>query len=271
MAELLIGYDVEHTGDPEVTRSFLRKAAEVHREHPCTFFLLGMTIESNRRDLEKLAGNPMFDFQQHTYSHQLLKTVCIERDGQIEVIKGASLAQIEDEVAKTSDLLREYFGKECIGITGPWGYYRGLADRPDILEVLYRLGVRFTRTYGRDQYDFQPVPFEIQPFWYEPQEYPDVLEVPIHDWQDVYWRGINGWDNVRGYTEHLLECLDYIAERDLVWSHGTHDWSSVRNDPEMTIIRTLLRAADQRGVEVRSYRGFYEAAKAEEANLCRKS
>lgn len=257
MAELLIGYDVEAMGRPEVTRAFLSKAQEVHREHPCTLFLVGKVIEENVRELEKLAGNPMFDFQQHTYSHTLLKTVCIENEGKVEVIRGVSLGEIEEEVGRTSELLRKYFGKECLGITGPWCYYRGLADRPDILEILHRLGIRFTRTYGRDHHDFQPVAFEIQPFWYEPQGFGDMLEVLIHGWQDVYWRGIHGWEKVREYTDFLLGCLEYVNERGLVWSHGSHDHSSMNSDPDMTIIRTLLQKADERNVSVLHYAQYY--------------
>ena len=266
MATLLIGYDTESMGNPDVTRAFLKKAAEVHREHPCTFFLVGKVIEENVDALEKLAGNPIFDFQQHTYSHRLLKTVCMERDGEVTVFPAMPFAEIEDEVGRTCELLRKYLGRGCLGITGPWAYYRGLADRLDILEILRRLGIRFTRTYGRDQHDFQPVAFEIQPFWYAPQGFPDMLETPIHGWQDVYWRDINGWENVEGYIKYLLECLDYIADRGLVWSHGSHDWSSVRNDPEMTIICSLLEKADQRGVKVQSYQDFYK-----EMDSCRKS
>ena len=265
MAELLIGYDVECTGDPEVTRAFLRRAREIHREHPCTLFLVGKVIENNARDLEELADSPMFDFQQHTYSHRLLKTVCMERDGQVTIYQGMPLAEIEDEVGRTSELLKKHFGRECLGLTGPWGYYRGLADRPDILETLHRLGIRFTRTYGRNHHDFQPVAFDIQPFWYEPQGFGDVLEFPIHGWQDVYWRDINGWENVAGYTNYLLECLDYVADHDLAWSHGSHDWSSLRSDPDMTIIGALLDAADRRGLRTQTYLDFYAARRETEA------
>ncbi len=260
MSTLLIGYDTECMHDPEITRAFLRKAAEVHREHPCTLFLVGKVIENNAADLEALAGNPMFDFQQHTYSHRLLKSVCIDQgNGKIDFIPGMSLAEIEDEVARTSELLRQRFDKECLGITGPWAYYRGLQDRQDILEILHRLGIRFTRTYGRDHHDFQPVSFAIQPFKYEVQGFADITEFPLHGWQDVYWRDINGWDNVNGYTRHLLNCIHHVAGHNLVWSYGSHDWSSIREDPDMTIIRSLLAGADKRGVKVESYLHYYEA------------
>jgi len=171
------------------------------------------------------------------------------------------LSQIEDEVGRTSDLIRRYFGRECTGITGPYAYYRGLADRPDILEILHGLGIRFTRTYGRDHHDFQPVSFDIQPFRYAPQGFPDMLEFPIHGWQDVYWREMNGWGNLRGYREYLEECLSRTAEQGLTWSYGSHDWSSIREDPDMTVMRSLLRSADLIGVPTISYLEYYEADK----------
>lgn len=246
--------------DPEITRAFLRKAADIHRQHPCTLFLVGKVIENNAVDLEVLADNPMFDFQQHTYSHKLLKTVCIDREGcEIEIHRAMSFSEIEDEVGRTSELIRRYFGKKCTGITGPYAYYRGLADRPDILEILHGLGICFTRTYGRDHHDFQPVSFDIQPFRYAPQGFPEILEFPIHGWQDVYWRDMNGWDNLRGYGDYLEDCLSRTVERDLLWSYGSHDWSSLRGDPEMTIMRSLLESADARGVTTVSYRAYYEA------------
>lgn len=58
------------------------------------------------------------------------------------MIKGGNLPQIEEEVEKTKELLKKYLNVECIGLRGPWGYYRGLSDRPDILEILYNLGIR---------------------------------------------------------------------------------------------------------------------------------
>ena len=58
------------------------------------------------------------------------------------MVEGGSLAQIAEEVTRTQWLFRELLDVECIGLTGPCGYYRGLQDRPDILRVLYAAGIR---------------------------------------------------------------------------------------------------------------------------------
>lgn len=75
----LIGYDVE-SGDPAVTGAFLRREPAIHEATgvPATFFLCGLTIERNLEALRPLADHPLFDFQQHTYSHVLLKSICMK-------------------------------------------------------------------------------------------------------------------------------------------------------------------------------------------------
>ena len=178
----------------------------------------------------------------------------------LRVVKGGSLEKIREEVEKTGELLRKHLGVECIGITGPNCYYRGLMDRPDVLEVLHRAGIRFTRTYGRNERDFQPVPFEVQPFWYEPQGFPDILECPVQGWQDCIWRGVHGWKSKEDYLKMLRDNIDYIAERDLVWGYATHDWSSLKGDPDMGIVRRFIEYAKQRGVRLMSYQQYYQEA-----------
>lgn len=263
MATLLIGYDVE-IQDPEgweITKRFLKIAPEIHKQlhAPCTFFVCGKTLENNIADFQRVRDRyPLIDFQQHTYSHVLLKTVVMERENNIELYRGGTLEQIREEVEKTSNLLKKHLNVDCIGLTGPYGYYRGLSDRPDILEILYELGIRFTRTYARNEKDYQPVAFEIQPFWYKPQGFADMLEFPVQGWQDVYLRGRYGWANLEDYLEHIKRDIDYIAQHDLTWCYVQHDHSSIREDPQMTMTRAIIEYALEKGVRLLSYKDYYE-------------
>ena len=265
MATLLIGYDVE-VRDPslDITKKFLRTAPKLHSEleAPCTFFICGQTLENNLEEFQRVkeGWGDIMDFEQHTYSHVPLKTVVEDSVRGFRVVKGGSLEQIREEVERASELLRRHLGVECIGITGPNCYYRGLMDRPDVLEVLYQAGIRFTRTYGRNEKDFQPVPFQVQPFWYEPQGFPDILECPVQGWQDCIWRGVYGWEKKDDYLKMLKDNVDHIVEHDLVWGYASHDWSSLREDPDMKIIRNLIEYAKQRGVRLMSYRQYYQEA-----------
>lgn len=171
MAYLLIGYDVELTS-AEVNRNFLEKVTEIHScfNAPCTLFITGQALENNVRFFQEAKKSNIFDFQQHTYSHLPLKTTSyINRYGEVCVAKGGSLEKIQKEVSITNQLLKEILDVECIGLTGPYTYYQGLCDRRDILRVLYDLGIRFTRTFGRNIDGSVPLSLDIQPFWYKQQ------------------------------------------------------------------------------------------------------
>jgi hypothetical protein len=255
----LIGYDVESTA-ADVTRPFLLRMQEIHEATgvPATLFLCGRTVERNLEALRPLASHPLFDFQQHTYHHVLLKTVCIEdpQEG-LRYFRGGTLDQIRREVAATSALLRDAFGVDCPGLTGPYAYYRGLMDRPDILDVLWEEGIRFTRTWGRNERDWQPVDLAVQPFCYAVQGHPQLLEIPLHGWQDISLRKTVGWTNHEGFLAGVYPYMERAAERGQVFSYCTHDHSSTRDDPDMRITEALLRRAVALGLRTTSYVDYY--------------
>lgn len=271
---LLIGYDTEFGSDdmppdlgpPDATARFLEAAASVHRETGAssTLFICGQTIEQNAADLRALAEEGLFDLQQHTYSHQLLKPLWFIPEGQ-ELPEwcapGMSLEEIREEVSKTCAILRDELGADCTGLTAPCGCYLGLLDRPDILAVLHDQGIRFTRTVGRDwRGAFYLAPGarqeKIQPFWYDDAGFGDILEFPMHG-NDYNMRKEMGWDDAAGYLAWTKQQIDDVAERDLVWSYAIHDHSAIRDDPKLTLVRALLEYALARGVVVRSYREEY--------------
>ncbi len=269
---LLIGYDVEGLipeirerwgkayPDPKaVTRIFLARAADVHRRYkaPCTLFVLGQVLEQNVKHFQKLVNDDIFDIQQHTYSHILLKTVVEEENNSVRVFPGGTLEEVAQEVRKTSSLFKKYLNDDCIGLAGPYGYYRGLSDRLDILQILQDAGIRFVRTYARNEHDSQPVSLDVQPFLYEPQGFPEIEEIPAQDWQDCIYRGQRGWEDIEGFLSHLKSSLDYVARHDLTWSACFHDFSSIRDDPEMSIISGLIEQAQKKHVRIMSHKEYY--------------
>lgn len=261
---MLIGYDVEWRGEGEVTPQFLEKARSLHNRLgvPATLFVVGQTLERWVPRFQDIAGDALFDIQQHTYSHQLLKTVYIEDGQSVRVVRGVTLEETREEVRKTRVLLAEHLGVQCIGLTGPWCYYRGLRDRPDILQVLWEEGIRFTRTDGRNERDWHPVSIDLQPYWYDALGFPDVLEIPIHGWHDCVIRDeVLGWENVDGYVESVRPYIERAAAEDKVFSLCQHDWSSIRADPKMRATETLIRYAQEQGLRFMSYRSYYEACK----------
>src|SRR5213076_839992 len=97
MATLLIGYDTESAAvgeglarfigpevpqyrcalDPETTRKGVSLLARLHDElqAPCTFFVCGRTLLHALDAIEPLAASPLYDVQQHTYSHVVFRDV----------------------------------------------------------------------------------------------------------------------------------------------------------------------------------------------------
>ncbi len=264
MGTMLIGYDVEAPGREPVTVPFLARAAAIHNRLgvPATLFVVGRTLELWVPQFQAIAADPLFDLQQHTYSHQLLKTVYIDDGKSIRVQRGVSLEETREELRKTNELLRRHLGVECIGLTGPWCYYRGLRDRPDILQVLWDEGIRFCRTDGRNEKDWHPVSMDLQPYWYDALGFPEILEIPIHAWHDCVIRAeVLGWEDLDGYVESVKPYIDRAAAEDKVFSLCQHDWSSIREDPEMRATEAIIRYAQERGLSFMSYKAYYEACK----------
>lgn len=229
---ILLGYDIESS--PENTAGFLDGAEVLHARLgvPWTVYLCGNVVERSADAIKRLVGNPAVAIAQHTYSHMLLKSVYMT-PGDGKPVHGAlpnffagggSVAEIREEILKTQDLLLGKLGVECHGLTGPWCYYRGLQDRPDLLDVLQRAGIRWIRTYGRDQRDCQPTPFTMQPFWYADQGFPDILELCIHGYQDdFYWERFDDRHNGSTYQDYLHAMIGEVCRNDWVWSFCSHD------------------------------------------------
>src|ERR1700736_6479718 len=91
VATFFIGYDVE-SSDPSVTRHFLKVARALHEdlEVPATFFIVGKTLRQSPDEFREFLGHPLFDLQQHTETHLLLKTVYQENDAGVTVFLGGS-------------------------------------------------------------------------------------------------------------------------------------------------------------------------------------
>ena len=261
---MLIGYDVEWRGEGDITEHFLTTAQALHNllNVPTTFFIVGQTLERCAPNFQAVMNDPLIDLQQHTYSHQLLKTVYIDDGKSIRVTRGVSPDETRVEVGKTNQLLKQHLNVDCIGLTGPWCYYRGLRDRPDLLQILHSEGIRLTRTDGRNEHDWHPVDMDLQPYWYDALGFPDILEVPIHGWHDCVIREEElGWDNLDGYVESVKPYIDRAANEDKIFSLCQHDWSSTRADPEMMATERILRYAQKAGLRFMTYKDYYEECK----------
>ena len=251
---LLVCYDVETAS--ENTDGFLTGITAMHRDLgiPATIFFTGKTIETRGAACLAAAQEPLFTLGQHTYSHMLLKTVFMQpADGKpchrrVNFLKeGGSYEQVAEEINRTQALYQQTFGRSCRGFTCPWCYYRGLADRPDLLRVLHGAGIRWLRSYGRDALDCQPVPYEVQPYFYDTHGLPDLLELPVQGYQDdFYWERFDDRTHGATYIEYLNWALEHVARNNLVFSLNSHDHGTPTADAFRQTKGAWLRPALER-------------------------
>jgi hypothetical protein len=269
---ILLGIDVESAGD--YARGYAEFGTEMYHGLgiPVTYYLTGRVLESNPRIFAALARDDLIDLQCHTYDHLLLKTVFMDLppgikghdDNRQYLQRGASPDEIDADLTKCARVFGDILGRQPRGLTGPWGYYRGLQDRPDLLEILHRHGFRHLRTFARNERDCQPVPLEWQPFFYKLQGFADVLELLVHDYQDdFYWRMFAQPGPEDTYEAHLRGVARRVAENDLVWSVASHDHGcATREGFEIKgkWLRDLITYAKDIGIRFASAERYYREA-----------
>jgi peptidoglycan/xylan/chitin deacetylase (PgdA/CDA1 family) len=281
VATILLGYDTETAAvgevlslfsetpsfpryalalDPDTCARALTALIDVHRDAgvPATLFVCGRTLLHALEPIREAKATGLFDVQQHTFSHVPFRQIEYTGDhGTTIRIPPSPVEALHEEVAFTSSLIERHLGHECVGIRTPFGYYRGLRDRPDLLEILRACRIRYVTSWGRNERNENPTPW-VQPFVYEEEGYPDILEVPFQFWLDVVWFDRHGWDTGAQFLEALTGAVDEIAESDTVYGACFHDWVVLASDEARTgWLRGFLEHARERGVEVTTYSEYW--------------
>lgn len=276
MATIMIGYDTESAAvgeglarlplealpqyrpalDPASTERGLEVIRRAHADLgvPATLFVCGRTLAHASEAVAQAHASGLFDVQQHTYSHVLFRDVVYEAppEGRI-VMKASPHVALQAELEATSHLIRSLLGVEVVGLRTPFGFYRGLRDRPDLLEIVRDCGLRYVSSWLRNEENGNPTPW-LEPFVYAEEGFPELLEIPSPFWLDAIWFDAHGWDNGEGFRRALREAVDEIVECDLVYPACFHDWAVLSGDETSTgWIRGFLEYALERGVEVITY------------------
>jgi peptidoglycan/xylan/chitin deacetylase (PgdA/CDA1 family) len=219
--------------------------------------MVGCNIEKHVPALAACLESGYFEIAQHTHEHFPLKTVLEESPDNV-YLPGLPFGRIEEQLARPVELIEKHLGVRCRGVTAPYTYYRGLADRPDILDIVARHGMSYVRSYGRNARDYFPLGWEMQPFWYERQGFPQLLEIPLQGWIDAQWRREHGWGNWPAYHEYLRTRIDELAANGLCCSHCQHDWTSILDDGQLQWTRKFLEYAADR-VEIMTHGDYCDA------------
>jgi len=239
---------------------------------PATFFIVGLLLEKAGDDLGALLkGNSLFDIESHTYSHMLIWNPNEE----------VSIDKLQDELLKTSNLIFKYFGCSPIGFCAPGNFYQGLRGKRKQLEVLHEQGYRFIGTDGAGPGHLpQPAPF-TQPYWYDKDGFPELLELPLTGWHDNLlfntghqndnWKPAPGFPD-RGILERLPVTVEegfqarkkefeYALENKLIYAPSMHPWSVYRFDHELKHLERLIEMAKHENCPIMNCRQIYEMYK----------
>lgn len=278
---LVMGYDWERCGregdpphkiqgDRQLAQKGLKIVSQAHQAYdaPFTLFALGKMLEipelyaSLLEELESRHLQSIIDIQGHAYSHRPFKK-------SFHGNNPLGSDEIRHELITTKSLIREKLGYEIIGLRTPLGHYRGLQGEDDTLRILTELGFAFVSSDLRNENDLFPSPWYDengtlrQPYFYDPQKYPDLLEIPTQGWTDNALKGQSRTTKVRPHTlrqelDIHLEYLDFAVENKLAYTPLCHPWAVATNDEDGWVIRGMLDYAARKGIQLVNYKQLSE-------------
>jgi len=248
--------------DPHTCADALELLTDLHADVgvPATLFVCGRTLLHALEPMRAAKASGLFDVQQHTFTHVPFKDIVYSPEpGLVATIAASPPVALLEELKATSRVIQQQLGGDpVVGVRTPFGYYRGLRDRPDLLELVHEAGLRYVTSWGRNEENGNPTPWEVQPFAYAEEGYPDILELPFQFWLDVVWFDQHGYDTGPRYLEALKGAVDEVAEHDLVYGACFHDWTLIASDErKVGWLRGFLRYAQERGVEVTTYTDYW--------------
>lgn len=238
----LLRYDTER-GNPEVMKGFLEKLVEVHRSHriPVTLFCTGAALKRREAQFrsfhEAVKGDPLFDIQDHSYSHVGLG---YERGEPIPVLQ----ADYERSFAVHERL----FGVRPIGIAmcGTGGRDGNGLSGFDATEkstaelgMVASLGVRMINTF------LTGVPRSKSFINYGSLGHPEIMGFPF-GYSDTVWmeRREHG-----APLEYILGEITKRAQKHHPMPLMLHDWVTWTRAPdrEFTHVKRIADAARKAG------------------------
>jgi len=269
---LVMGYDVERYMTPQDRMDSLhgvKKIIALHRKYqaPFTFFMLGKLLEHDDyvAELKKelaLAGN-LADIQQHTYSHPLLKFNA--RYMQEKKRQPITLPEIDAEIAKANQLIKDKLGATVFGLKTPIGFYKGLQGEKAILDVLKKNGIRFVSSDLVGKGDHPPALLEDEGkerchYFYEN----GLFEIPTHGWHDTHilLKNISPYKGVKEACDYYRGELAKAHRKDIMYAPNLHPfiYSDRGHDPKASIVETFLSFAKAHNLQVMSYAQYFEHA-----------
>jgi len=272
MISYISAYDLESIETPI---SAVETITNLHKKYdaPATFFIVGQLLEQHPEKYKDILNGELFDIESHTYSHKLFKD-------NLTCGKSVSLERIDEEITRANAIIKATFNKKVLGLRTPVGFHRGLQGEKKVLRLLWKNGIRFVSSHLMGFFDSVPSPL-TQPYCYEEEGFPELFELPGHDWHDnvlkgysqvpVMWPPIFPWGIPRRTPKTPQEefkvykaSIDYAIKNNLTYySPIFHPWSIFRFNQKAKTVDLLLDYVRRRKMRMGTYCEMYETLKKE--------
>ncbi len=252
-----------------------RKIVAVHKrfQMPATFFIVGKVLDANSSEYRKLLDDPLFEIASHTYSHRMLRDnpfcgpAVSAEDKRIEIFKG-------------KEIVERVFERPCIGLRPGCAFDNALKGAGDVLSLVKEAGFKYVSSLAWGPDFSLPAPLN-QPFSYEEDGYPELMELPAHGWHENLLKNNNkmGPKRITLWPPEMPEAIPtkYITtpkeEFDinkifidkavksnmkfvsLIW----HPWSLDSFDPEMKMLDLTFTYIRKMGLKESTYADLFKS------------
>jgi len=262
----MLEWDYQKGNLSDNTKRYALEAARVAKKHGglIQFFCVGRVLEQNNVDwLKEIArsGHPVGN---HTYDHiYLLAKKTSELQFRFRrapwLIHGRTVPQvIRDNIAMTTRALQQRVGIKADGFRTPGGFRTGLKGRPDLQQMLlklgfpwcsslypsYRAGEPFEKPNAAVYDSIAAAAVKTQPFLYPT----GLVEIPMSPISDV-----SAFRSLRWKRSWFLKAIRHALER-VIATGGVYDFLAhpsclVVEDPRFETIRMIcdvVKAAGDR-------------------------
>ena len=260
----MLEWNYEKGNLDEPTKRYSVEAARIVNEQGGVihFFCVGRVLEQANVDWLKeiaAAGHPIGN---HTYDHVNVKATKPE-DSQFRfqrspwLVQGQTTAEvIRHNIRLTNEALKSRAGIVANGFRTPGGFANGLADRPDVQQMLLDLGFAWVSSKypahptGKPKEEPPPDVYagivkaqqDAQPFAYPS----GLIEIPMSPISDVTAFRSNYW-KLDYFLKAIGDAVAWAIRTGGTFVFLAHPSCLVVEDPQFATLRLICRLANEAG------------------------
>ncbi|MAG92785.1 MAG: chitin deacetylase [Planctomycetaceae bacterium] len=260
----MLEWDYQKGNLDEATKKYSVEAARVAKEHGglIHFFCVGRVLEqADVGWIQEIAraGHPIGN---HTYDHvNVTATEPAKTQFRFQrapwLTRNRSAADIiRENIRITSLAMQRRAGLEVNGFRTPGGFHKGLADRPDVQQMLLELGFRWISSkypphlYGKPNREpgeevYQSIVAaqqQAQPFVYPS----GLIEIPMSPISDVGAFRSTFW-KLEYFLEATRRSVQWAIQKGGVYDFLAHPSCMVVEDPTFETVKLICNLVKQAG------------------------